>query len=71
MRRLRFMWAESTTWTPVILPPFDYVALGHIHKPQKIGQDNVWYAGAPLAYSFSECAHVKSINVVELGEKGR
>lgn len=51
--------------------PFDYVALGHIHKPQKIGQDNVWYAGAPLAYSFSECAHVKSINVVELGEKGK
>ena len=51
--------------------PFDYVALGHIHKPQKIGPDNVWYAGAPLAYSFSECAHVKSINVVELGEKGK
>lgn len=49
---------------------FDYVALGHIHKPQKIGPGNVWYAGAPLAYSFSECAHVKCVNVVELGEKG-
>lgn len=50
--------------------PFDYVALGHIHKPQKIGPENVWYAGAPLAFSFSECTHVKSINVVELGAKG-
>ena len=50
--------------------PFDYVALGHIHKPQQMGPGNVWYAGAPLAYSFSECGHEKSINVVELLEKG-
>ena len=51
--------------------PFDYVALGHIHKPQQMGPGNVWYAGAPLAYSFSECGHEKSINVVELLEKGQ
>lgn len=47
------------------------MALGHIHKPQQMGPGNVWYAGAPLAYSFSECGHEKSINVVELLEKGQ
>lgn len=49
---------------------FDYVALGHIHKRQKIGAREVWYAGAPLKYSFSEVNHVKSVNLVTLGEKG-
>ncbi len=33
---------------------FDYVALGHIHKSQQIGQHPIWYAGAPLKYSFGE-----------------
>ncbi|MDE7285668.1 MAG: exonuclease subunit SbcD, partial [Lachnospiraceae bacterium] len=33
---------------------FDYVALGHIHKPQQIGKKPVWYAGSPLKYSFGE-----------------
>lgn len=49
---------------------FDYVALGHIHKRQKIGTGEVWYAGAPLKYSFSEANQEKSINLVTLGEKG-
>lgn len=53
-----------------LLGGFDYVALGHIHKPQKIGQGNIYYAGAPLAYSFSEAGHEKSVNLVELGEEG-
>lgn len=48
---------------------FDYVALGHIHRPQKIGRYQVYYAGAPLAYSFSEAGGVKSVNLVELKEK--
>ncbi len=48
---------------------FHYTALGHIHKPQRIGEGNVWYAGAPLAYSFSECGHTKSVNLVTLGER--
>lgn len=46
------------------------MALGHIHKPQKIGQGNIYYAGAPLAYSFSEAGQEKSVNLVELGEEG-
>lgn len=49
---------------------FDYVALGHIHRPQHIGQRNVYYAGAPLKYSFSEALNEKSVNLVELGEPG-
>lgn len=49
---------------------FDYVALGHIHGPQKIGRDTVRYCGTPLKYSFSEVKHQKSVTVVELRKKG-
>lgn len=49
---------------------FDYVALGHIHKRQKVGEREVWYAGAPIKYSFSEANQVKSVNLVTIGEKG-
>lgn len=50
---------------------FDYVALGHIHKPQRILRDTLRYAGSPLKYSFSEADHRKSVAVVEVMEKGR
>jgi DNA repair protein SbcD/Mre11 len=43
-----------------------YAALGHLHGPQKVGP-NARYAGSPLAFSFSEGAHRKSVAVVELG----
>ena len=49
---------------------FEYVALGHIHSPQKVGRETVHYCGAPLKYSFSEAGQEKSITVVELKEKG-
>ena len=49
---------------------FDYVALGHIHGPQRIGRDTLRYCGTPLKYSFSEAGHKKSVTVVELLEKG-
>ena len=49
---------------------FDYVALGHLHRPQKVGRDTVRYCGTPLKYSFSEANDQKSITVVELGAKG-
>lgn len=49
---------------------FDYVALGHIHRPQKIGRDEIRYAGSPLKYSFSEARHHKSVTVLEIKEKG-
>lgn len=53
-----------------VFAPFDYVALGHIHGPQKVGRDTVRYCGTPLKYSFSETGHKKSVTVVELGPKG-
>jgi exonuclease SbcD len=45
----------------------DYVALGHLHGPQRVG-GNGRYAGSPLAFSFSEARHTKSVAVVELDE---
>lgn len=53
-----------------VFAAFDYVALGHIHGPQKVGRDTLRYCGTPLKYSFSEARHVKSVTVVELHEKG-
>lgn len=49
---------------------FDYVALGHIHKPQQIGEKPIWYAGSPLKYSFGEVKQEKSVLLLEIGEKG-
>ena len=53
---------------------FDYVALGHIHKPQDVAKDaagvaRVRYSGTPLKYSLSEKDHKKSLTVIELGKK--
>ena len=53
-----------------VFAPFDYVALGHLHGPQSIGEERVRYCGTPLKYSFSEVRHQKSFTVIELEEKG-
>ena len=50
---------------------FDYVALGHLHGPQRVGRPEVRYAGSPLKYSFSEARQKKSVTFAELKEKGR
>ena len=50
---------------------FDYVALGHLHRPQAIpGHENIRYCGTPLKYSISEKDDKKGILVVEMGAKG-
>jgi exonuclease SbcD len=49
---------------------FDYVAMGHLHRPQGVGRDTVRYAGSPLKYSFSEARRPKSAVLLELGAKG-
>lgn len=49
---------------------FDYVALGHIHRPQNCGNGRIRYCGTPLKYSFSEAKDKKSVTIVELGSKG-
>ena len=48
---------------------FDYVALGHIHSPQKISSDKIYYSGTPLKYSFSESSDIKSVAVIEVNDK--
>ena len=52
-----------------ILNIFDYAALGHIHKPMKLGSENIRYCGTPLACSVSEANQQKNIIMLELFEK--
>jgi exonuclease SbcD len=52
-----------------VVPPFvfdraDYVALGHLHAPQAIGE-RIRYSGSPVAFSFSEAGHAKTVAVVD------
>lgn len=49
---------------------FDYVALGHIHRPQCVGRESVRYAGSLLCYHFSEIGWEKGPLLVEIGAKG-
>lgn len=49
---------------------FDYVALGHLHSPQRIGRATIRYGGSPLKYSFSELRQKKGVTLVEIQEKG-
>jgi len=53
-----------------VLQPFDYVALGHIHKPMTVGENRFRYSGTPLAYSVSEANQEKGFLMVDLGKKG-
>ena len=52
------------------LDMFEYAALGHIHRAQKVGRETARYSGTPLPYSVSEADDNKCITVVELKEKG-
>ena len=54
-----------------ILEKFDYAALGHIHKPMKVGSEFFRYCGTPLACSVSEAGQEKGIVVVDIKEKGQ
>jgi len=46
---------------------FDYIALGHIHMPQKVGYHHVWYSGSLNRLNFGECNHEKAFILVDLG----
>ena len=52
-----------------VLEAFDYAALGHIHKPMKVGSELYRYCGTPLACSVSEAGQQKGVIMVEIGEK--
>ena len=47
---------------------FDYVALGHIHKPQAMGREMVRYAGSILKYSFSEIYKDKQATILTISK---
>ena len=49
---------------------FDYVALGHLHRPQKVGREGIRYSGSLLKYSFSEVNQKKSVTMIDLKNKG-
>lgn len=51
-----------------IFDPFDYVALGHIHKPQVMGRPQVRYSGSILKYSFSEIRKEKEVVLLHIEE---
>lgn len=53
-----------------VFESFDYVALGHIHGPQRVGSERVRYSGSILKYSLSEADGQKSAVLVELGAAG-
>ncbi|MNM90121.1 Nuclease SbcCD subunit D [compost metagenome] len=49
---------------------FNYVALGHLHRPQKVGSDKIRYSGSLLKYSISEARQKKSVTIVNIDSKG-
>lgn len=49
---------------------FDYIALGHLHAPQRAGAENARYAGSPLKYSLSERLQRKSVTLLDVVRKG-
>ena len=52
-------------------PPVDYIALGHIHKPQKVGGlDHIRYCGSPIPLGFNEAKQQKEMLLVDLGADG-
>lgn len=53
-----------------VLTRFDYAALGHIHKPMRVGSDVIRYCGTPLACSVSEAGQEKGILMVDMQAKG-
>lgn len=52
-------------------PPADYIALGHIHKPQKVGGlEHIRYCGSPIALGFDEAKQTKEVLLVDLNAHG-
>lgn len=55
--------AECVDVSPFL--KFNYVALGHIHRPQRVGREYIRYSGSILKYSFSEANHQKSVTIID------
>jgi DNA repair protein SbcD/Mre11 len=60
-----------TVHTSALTTGAQYVALGHLHRPQNMKADTlIRYSGSPLAYSFSEAGQAKSVSIVDLAPGG-
>jgi len=64
---VRDIYIGSLTAFPASLfPDFDYIALGHLHRTQKVQKrEHIRYSGSPIALSFDEAKHAKHIIIVE------
>lgn len=54
-----------------VFDPYDYTALGHLHRPQKLGEGNIRYAGSLMRYSFGEDSQEKGAIVCEMDGGGK
>lgn len=52
------------------LPSSNYIALGHLHKKQKMGKGHCYYSGSPLQYSFDESTSEKTVKIFDLTSNG-
>ena len=60
---------EEALSTALFDDVIDYVALGHLHKPQKVGQENIRYSGSPIPLSFSEINYKHQLVEVTIDPK--
>ena len=49
---------------------FDFVALGHLHRPQAIGEERIHYSGSLLKYSFAEADYAKTVSLINIAADG-
>jgi exonuclease SbcD len=61
----RVLVGTATQVATSLFEGFDYVALGHLHRAQRV-RDNAWYSGSPIKYSFSEASDEKALLSVEI-----
>jgi DNA repair protein SbcD/Mre11 len=52
-----------------LFDPFGYAALGHLHRPQEMGDGRLVYSGTPMSYSFSE-DHEKFVRILDVTKNG-
>lgn len=59
-----------TAFPAQLFPPFDYIALGHLHRAQRVQKsEHIRYSGSPIALSFDEVKHDKRVIVVEFDDE--
>ena len=69
--RIHFEMAD-TLWEDDLNPNWDYLALGHLHRPQQIGQNKpIYYSGSPIPMDFNEHNYPQIIKILDLGEQGQ